>query len=56
LVRAILTQKPAGIVLASLTTGGWIYQDMTLAYTGKKYSNLSTDYSTYAELTANSPS
>jgi hypothetical protein len=52
LTRAILSQKPGGIVLASITTTGWIYQDMTLAFTGKFYKDIVTTYPTYAHLTA----
>jgi hypothetical protein len=51
LLRAILSQKPAGIQLAPRTTVGWDYQQMKTDYLGKKYKDLKTKYPLYRDLT-----
>lgn len=50
-LQYILTQKPAGIVLAGRTTVGWDYEAMTTYFTGKKYSQIAAEFPTYADLT-----
>jgi hypothetical protein len=50
-LRAIMAQKPAALKLTSRITDGWIYQDMSLHYTGKKYSDIPAEYRLYKNLT-----
>jgi hypothetical protein len=46
--RALLAQKPGGIVLSYRTVAGWDYQQMTTDST--TYAQLALDWSTYDEL------
>lgn len=50
-LRAILLQKPGGIVVAYRTTVGWDYEQMTIEFGGKKYKDVPLQYPTYRQLT-----
>jgi hypothetical protein len=50
-LRYVMTQKPAALKLTPRTTDGWLYQDMSLHYTGKKYSDIPAEYRLYKNLT-----
>ena len=53
-LAALLSQKPAGIVLISRTVTGWDYQELTT--TGPDpYSTLKTTFPTYNDLAYNTP-
>jgi hypothetical protein len=54
-LRALLAQKPGGIVLTYLQTESWDYQEQTQEadMSGWAYTSLTGIFSTYADLTAN---
>lgn len=49
--RSVLLQKPAGIAFTHRTTVGWDYQQMTIDFAGKKYSDVRPIYPLYSDLT-----
>lgn len=46
----VLTQKPGGIYLEVRTTTAWDYEQMTIHFVGKKYSDVPPEFPTYRDL------